>query len=294
MVGKGRKIYVHFKNKNKPLNVATARHRLEEIYENADLYRHIVSPVERPHPDVDIRYHLIAISNTRMDSCTPFLLDLLRTYRSNVINKEKTVRLLNELTTLLVRRKMTERPTTVYDTMFPRLFSMIAGEPDPVRAMQEQFRKNNVWVSDQEFKESLVERTLYRTRDLIFTRMVLMEIDRTMQTHGQYPDYSTVETIEHVIPQTLDGHWKEYLGADCDNSKFETIINSLGNLCLLSGPANSSASQNPFRAKAIQYSEVTALARELKHYEGDWNLAAVRARSERLADKALVRWAWTL
>jgi hypothetical protein len=123
--------------------------------------------------------------------------------------------------------------------------------------------------------------------------MILMELDKTMQSFGQLPDYSTVPTIEHVIPQTLDPSWEAYLGEDVESLDFYTKINSIGNLCLLSQPANSSAGQNPFTSKVRDYSEITALARELKSFDSDWNLAAVEKRSSRLAERARVRWAWS-
>ena len=293
MVGKGRKVYVYFKNKNPRLNVVTARHRLAEIHENAKYYKMIASPVENRHPNKEIAGLLDAISCTRMDSCTPFLLDLLRADGNHAIPHATTIALLTETLTLLVRRKMTERAATVYDTMFPRLFATIAYEAFPIKAFQNQVREAGVWTSDDDFVDAVINRTLYRSRDLAFTRMVLMELDKTMQTFGQYPDYSSVPSIEHVIPQTLDESWKTYLGDDADRQDFQTKINSIGNLCLLSGPANSSAGQNPFTSKVKQYSEVTALARELKSYEGKWNMTAVEERSTRLAERARLRWAWS-
>ena len=294
MVGKHRKIYVYFKNKYRHLNATSARHRLSEIHECAKLYGYVVNPEEKMHPDPAIRKVLGAISHTRMDSCTPFVLGLLRTHAQGSLQTAQALALLNELLTLLVRRKMTEQPTTMYDTMFPRLFGLVANEPDPVKALQEQFRRNGVWVSDQEFEEALVHRTLYRSRDLAFTRMVLAEIDRKLQTHGQFPDYSTTNTIEHIIPQSLDDHWQAYLGDDVNDQRLDTYVNSIGNLCLLSAPANSHAGQNPFVSKIESYSDVTALVRELKAHDSTWNLEAVRERSRRLAATALITWSWTI
>jgi hypothetical protein len=293
MVGKGRKIYVHFKNRNPRLNVATARYRLAEIHENAKYYKMISAPAENRHSNPEIAALLESISATRMDASTPFLLDVLRAQGSDSIPSSTAIGLLSETLTLLVRRKMTENPTTIYDTLFPRLFASIAYEASPIRAFQEQIRAAGVWTSDQEFVDSMVNRTLYRTRDLPFTRMILMELDKTMQSFGQLPDYSTVPTIEHVIPQTLDPSWEAYLGEDVESLDFYTKINSIGNLCLLSQPANSSAGQNPFTSKVRDYSEITALARELKSFDSDWNLAAVEKRSSRLAERARVRWAWS-
>jgi hypothetical protein len=191
-----------------------------------------------------------------------------------------------------VRRKMTELPTTQYDVMFPQLLGKITGEVNQIRALHDQFKKHTVWVSDQEFTEALKTKAAYRSRDLAFSRMLLMEIDKRLQTHGQLPDYSTVNTIEHMIPQTPDQDWKTYLGKDADDEHLPVIIDTIGNLCLLSGPANSSAGRDPFESKKTAYSPVTALARQIKEYEGRWNIEAVRNRSLKLAEQALAIWAW--
>ena len=141
-------------------------------------------------------------------------------------------------------------------------------------------------------RRALIEKPLYRSRDLAFARMVLIEIDRRLQSHGQLPDYTTVNTIEHTLPQTLDDEWRRYLEGDADDEHLEVLTNSLGNLCLLSGPANSSAGQNPFHKKRAGYSEVTALARQIKEHAGRWDLKAIQQRSLALSDHALEIWAW--
>jgi hypothetical protein len=78
----------------------------------------------------------------------------------------------------------------------------------------------------------------------------LQELDKALQTFGEFPDYSTIHTIEHILPQTLNDAWKTYLGADATHYNLPTTINTLGNLCLNSQPANSSFGQKPFIEKS--------------------------------------------
>ena len=293
MVGRGRKVYIYFKNKNRSLSAASAKQRLNDIYSGAPLYRTIRAPLEHRHEDEEINRLLVSIANTRMESSTSFVLAVLRALSTNAVNEGQCRAILSETLTLLVRRKMAELPTNQYDAMFPGLLGRIVNEEQQVLALQEQFRKVGIWVSDQEFRDALIEKPLYRSRDLAFARMVLIEIDRRLQLHGQLPDYTTVNTIEHTLPQTLDDEWRRYLEEDADDEHREILTNSLGNLCLLSGPANSSAGQNPFDKKRAGYSEVTALARQIKEYAGEWDLKAIRRRSRNLSDHALEIWAWS-
>ena len=293
MVGKGRKVYIHFKNKHRSLSATSARQQLNDIHSGASLYRTIRDPLTHRHRDEQINSLLVSIANTRMDSSTSFVLAVLRALSTDAVTEGQCRAVLNETLTLLVRRKMAELPTRQYDVMFPGLLGKIVNEGHQIRALHEQFKKVGMWVSDQEFRKALVERPLYRRGDLAFARMVLVEIDRRLQSHGQLPDYTTVNTIEHTLPQTLDDAWRRYLEGDADDERLEVLTNSLGNLCLLSGPANSSAGQDPFDEKRAGYSEVTALAREIKKYTGRWNLEAIQERSLALSDHALGIWAWS-
>ena len=219
MVGKGRKGYIYFKNKNKnrSLSATSARQQLDDIYFGASLYRTIREPLVHRHKDEEINSLLVSIANTRMDSSTSFALAMLRALSTHAVSDDQCRAILGETLTLLVRRKMAELPTTQYDMMFPALLGKIVNEGQQVRALHEQFKKVGVWVSDQEFRDALVKKPLYRSRDLAFARMVLVEIDRRLQSHGQLPDYTTVDTIEHTLPQTLDDEWRRYLEGDEDD-----------------------------------------------------------------------------
>ena len=75
-----------------------------------------------------------------MDSSTPFVLAVLRAVKDGTMTSNVACRVLKEALVLLVRRKAAELPTTQYDVMFPQLLSRVAHEPDPLRALQEQFR----------------------------------------------------------------------------------------------------------------------------------------------------------
>ena len=113
-----------------------------------------------------------------------------------------------------------------------------------------------------------------------------------MQSFGQLPDYSTINTIEHVLPQTLDDEWKKYLGNQATDVNLERIKNTIGNLCLISRPANSHVGQDPFEKKKNSYTDVSALTRDIKQRNIIWNIDAIKTRSKELGQKALEIWTW--
>jgi len=292
MVGKHRKVYVHFKGKNRNLTSGAAKQHLADIFAGTSLYRTITDPLSYPHKNEAVNQLLISVGNTRMETSTPFVLSVLRAQADGALSDDMTRAILRETLVLLVRRKMTELATTQYDVMFPSLLGKIINEPNPIKVLHERFKHHDVWVSNDGFEEALTNKTAYRRNDLAFSRMLLMEIDKRLQSHGQLPDYSTVGTIEHMIPQTLDERWKAYLGAEADDDYLPIVINTIGNLCLLSGPANSAAGRDPFEAKKEGYSPLTALARQIKEYTGHWDMKAIRDRSQKLAKEAVEIWAW--
>ncbi|MGH2638332.1 MAG: DUF262 domain-containing protein, partial [Rhabdochlamydiaceae bacterium] len=293
MVGKGRKLYTHFKGKNKRLSPAVSKEHLVNIYEGATLFKSIRDPLTHPYKDGVINNLLVSIGNTRMGSSTPFVLSVLSAHSKGTLDSVSARAILQEALILLVRRKMTEAATTQYDTMFPPLLGKIINETNLVRALHEQFRSNNVWVSDQEFAFALINRATYRERDLSFSRMILTGINTALEDHGQLPDYSTINTIEHMLPQTLDDGWKKYLGTEADDEHLGVLTDSLGNLCLLSRSANSAVGQDPFVSKRDDYSPLTALARQVKCFEGKWDLNAIKQRSKVLSETALKVWPWS-
>ena len=292
VIGKGRRIYTFFKAKNKRLNSKTAKEFLEDVNRFYKIYNSIVNPITNQYKNKEINDILIKIKSTRMDASTPFILSLLKGHSLEIIEEADTIDLLNELFVLLARRKMCELATQKYDIIFPNLLNKIINEPDKVKEFQKIIRDENYWVSNQDFENALINSPLYRQRDLPFTRMILQEIDKSMQDYGQLPDYSTLPTVEHILPQTIDKQWKEYLEEDVNNPEINKIINTLGNLCLLSRPANSHAGQDPFEEKKKDYTDVSALIKDVKNRNVKWNIKSIKERSKDLSENALKIWNW--
>jgi len=293
-VGKERRMYVHFKSKNKKLTAETAKRALEQIFDYTNVYNQISKPIQNPPTNPEIKKLLIAINDTNMTSIYPFLMALLKAMEHGSITEMDTIAILRETYVLLVRRKITSLSVTKYDTFFPSLLDKIVNEPDKVRALQKNIQTEQLWVADQVFEDAFTLKELYNPRELNFSRHILQELDRSMQPFGEYPDYSTINTIEHILPQTLNDHWKTYLSNDALHYSLPTIINTLGNLCLNSQPANSSFGQKPFIEKQVAYTDISALARDVKQRKEPWDIAAIELRSKDLAQKALQVWKWKL
>lgn len=291
-VGKERRMYVHFKIKNKRLTKDSAKASLDKIFDYTSVYNHITKPIQTPHPNNKVKSLLISIFNTNMSSINPFLMALLKSFENGAISEDDTLGVLRETYILLVRRKITKLAVTKYDTFFPSLMDKIIAEPDKIRAFHTQVQTEQLWVPDQVFEDAFITKEIYNSRELNFSRLVLQEIDKYLQPFGELPDYSTIHTIEHILPQTLNNHWKNYLGLDATNINLPTITNTLGNLSLNSGHANSSFGQKPFAVKQAEYTDSSALARDVKARTEPWNIGAIEQRGADLAKTALKVWKW--
>jgi len=294
VIGKGRRIYTFYKMKHKKMNVSDAKSFLDDLHASYPSYNTIINPVVHRHPEAAVNDILIKIGSTRMDACNPFLLATLKSLSLKLITVEDCLEMLQEVYVLVVRRKMCEMPTQKYDLIFPNLLGKIINEPDKPKAIRDVLIAEAYYVSNQEFKDALITRPLYRPRDLAFTRMMLKEIDKKMQLYNQLPDYTTLPTVEHVLPQNPDDDWKNYLISDASHPELPKYINTLGNLCLLSQPANSHAGRDPFNAKKRDYTEVSALTRDIKTRDVTWNIQAIKDRSEHLSEHALEIWKWKI
>ena len=299
IVGKGRRLYVFFKQHNKNLDSGTASIHLDNIAQSAPLYRRILGESTDGLKTVDGL--LKKIGETNMTSCRPFLLAILKRERDQAIPADEVEALFKEVYVLLVRRKVAELPVTRYDSFFPSLVDRVT---DPGRAaattviLHETIKKEQLWVGDEVFKEAFVRRPVYRSREIGFTRLILEEIDRHLagEHGGELPDYSTLDTVEHVAPQNIESSedWKIEMGNNAKSEDYARIINTAGNLCLRKRERNSEMGRLPFAKKQeLLRQSPSRLALDIADRAGPWDFAAIETRSAQLADISARIWAWS-
>lgn len=96
-------------------------------------------------------------------------------------------------------------------------------------------------------------------------------------------------TVEHFMPQKFDkkGWWEKNLGGKLESQEiFNTYINCIGNLGIMSGPYNSQNSNKPWDFKKQQIKEVQfSVTRDVLKY-GDWKKEQIMERNEDMANRA--------
>ena len=298
VIGRGRRLYVFFKRMNKNIDASVARICLDEISESAPHYRRLLGESRGASKAVDVL--LNKIRDTNMTSCRPFLLAVLKEEQHQAISEGDMEALFREVYVLLVRRKVAELPVTRYDAFFPSLLDRIKhdGRTEVILALHQAIRNDQLWVGDEEFKEALLKRAVYRPRELVFTRLLLEELDQRMaEEHGgELPDYSTLDTVEHIAPQDIEtsDEWKSEMGRDAGSEEYSRIINTVGNLCLRKRERNSEMGRQPFeRKRELLRQSPSQLALHVARRSGPWNFGAIERRSADLAVLAVDVWGWS-
>ena len=144
--------------------------------------------------------------------------------------------------------------------------------------------------SDYLFRTRLIESSLYLNLKKEYTKYLLYMLElnsKYCKGLPQFNDDKKSTQIEHVMPQTLNSDWKNYLGKDALN--YSSYVHRLGNLCLIN--YNQSLGNKFFNLKKETYSNSNFFyTRELGKCS-EWNYETIQERSERLADICLKIWA---
>lgn len=159
------------------------------------------------------------------------------------------------------------------------------------------------WPDDAEWERGWVMREQYRSARQPRLRYILETIEREKHT-AKTEDFEirSTLTIEHIMPQKWQTNWalpgmEDLAEADYGPELSErvrarnSIVNTIGNLTLITGTLNSSVSNGPFSVKMPELRAFTALAlnRELHEFEL-WDESTIRRRGAALFELACIIW----
>lgn len=163
-----------------------------------------------------------------------------------------------------------------------------------------QSSASRYWPDDAEIREELSTLLAYRRLGRGRLRMVLEAIeDHRRGWTNDKPGLGDERVargplaIEHVMPRKWLTHWPLTDGTEVDR---ERIIHTLGNLTLLTGKLNSKVSNGPWigsgsKREGLEGHDVLFLNRELLKKAGDqWSDAAIRARTQEMANAVIEIW----
>lgn len=167
---------------------------------------------------------------------------------------------------------------------------------------------STMWPNDTAFKAAWITRNMYGA--LLGQRLVhvLKRLNDTYFSSKQEPlVIDGPLTVEHILPQGWVEHWPlqsgkagvaaEDIGESPESEEFKdslqrhAVVQTIGNLTIITQPLNSSVSNSPWTTKkpAILAASLLPINQQL-HQHTVWDEMAIVRRGEELFDRAINIW----
>jgi len=213
---------------------------------------------------------------------------------------------LKKLTRAIVRMQICDKSMNRLDFLFSNCINWMKNDKKDLSYINEQIDLFvNKYITDEQFKNCFVN---FSTSNNKLSEFYLRHIENKMREEvGERTPVSRGLTVEHIIPQTLSNLADWYGSVSIpdsilDDSK-DLLIERLGNMALLYGDDNASASNNNYAAKINVYKNgklgqnqgnpvgtFKMIENLIKKFPATFNDSEVNQRSEDFANYALRIW----
>jgi hypothetical protein len=217
------------------------------------------------------------------------------------------------LTSYLLRRFVCDLGTKNYNRIFLSLTRNLRRDgftaTNLKNALLTQTGESGVWPDDSAFREAWLHKPLYRT--LTSPKLVYLfgRLNQTfMSSKSESIVFEQSPSIEHIMPQAWINSWPLpdgskgmddfdlWTASEADlraiaTRKRKTVIQTIGNLTLLSKGLNSAQSNLPWRQKQPELVKHSLLPINQELFrEPEWNEETIFKRAEALFVRALTIW----
>ena len=204
----------------------------------------------------------------------------------------------------LTRRALCELTPKNLNRIFPRMVEAFRKQGVSLEEAEEFFRRLEgpaaTFPSDRDLEESILEKQVYWSVASRRLTEVLWELELASRSGWAEPMAKPKRlSVEHILPVAWQKHWKlpnDVSAGELDpehplRRRRDSLIHTLGNLTLVTGPLNTSLGNRSFKEKKEKLAEHSALVMNKEIVELDrWDEVAIRQRGERLA--ALAKKVW--
>lgn len=262
---------------------------LKAIKEYADLYQLILYP-ERESNEA-LQKSLQSLDRIHMTVHYPFLLKSFKAYKNEKLTPDGLISIVRTIESYAVRRYFLKEPTNSLNKLFSSLCdlddnTLLSSFTDALASRDSN--DNLYWPSNEKFEEAFLVYPIYNKKPWL-SKLVLDDLEKSFS----HPEPIQLEdlTIEHIMPETLDDTWKDYLGQDWKDI-FEKFDHTIGNLTLIGSIPNSTIQQELLEKKEedwYQYSNVE-LTKEINGKWDEWKREQIIERGKLLAERAKQIW----
>jgi len=264
---------------------------IEALLKDLQSYSEVYASLFNLSPDSRLGVFIYRLGLMDMTTLYPVLL-LLYGYEYQIADGEREAMVI-ALESYLVRRLVCSLSTRGYNRVFLNVLRDLQNaETINSQALAEILlafeSNNNRWPNDDEFRQQWLQNPVYRRLAKRRVRLVFEAIDTYLETPKQEKLYIAESlSIEHIWPQNPSRKaWPKLDNPD--------VVNTIGNLTLLTDSLNSSVSNGPFRAKREAIAKQSKLRLNVFFQDmvnkTEWTVADIYQRAEDLFAHALNIW----
>lgn len=218
-------------------------------------------------------------------SLLPYLLEVLYSVQNGLLSADEGIRNFRFVEAFLVRRAFAGLEPTGLHAVFKDLWQHTKGD---AFTAQKRIDDNPTvrFPTDEEFTNDIKFRGLYRRK---LAKYIVLEYERDLRGGDPLPEIDVNKvTLDHIIPQVLTSDWAHVVSND-DHDK---LVHTWGNLVPLSGSANSQKGQQSWATvrEFFRTETIFKSTKRIAFQNEQWNIDALRSRSDELALWALRRW----
>jgi hypothetical protein len=280
---------------------------LNQVHRAGQIYQDFVSSANKLTGPIS-RRELFAYRAGVMESevIKPLVLYLYDP-EDTAIPDHQITKALEVIESWLVRRMLVRATSKSYTQVISELIGHVrkSGRDAAGDVIESYLRQqpgvNWYWPDNDQVRTELRSLAAYRRLSRARARMVLEAIeDYERGWHGEATGLGGERvprgnyTIEHILPQRWQTHWT--LPDDSTAINRDSLVDTLGNLTLLTGKLNAGVSNGPWhgldgKRSALERHDVLMLNRRLLQQAIDgWDDDHIRARGERLINAVLSIW----
>lgn len=276
---------------------------LSILQQFGDVFRSLMEPARLYPSEPALSRTLARLRALDTHTAYPLLLWMLAQAKDQIPPHERDA-MLTHLESFLVRHWIVGSSTKNYNKLFSQILRELRKKEPPTADDLQRLLLNisgeNAWPDNKTFHAAWLSDPAYHRLGSHGVQMMLGTIhERMMTTKQEGVVIQGALTVEHVMPQSWAEHWP-LPPSSADNptspdpspsATRDALIQTFGNLTLLTQPLNASVSNGPFEAKraAILSQSLLRLNTHFLHTD-TWDEHAIRQRGETLFALALQLW----
>lgn len=269
--------------------------KVRDLALRARHYKKLLAPSAETEPDPIVRRHLVFLRRWGATTSYPLLMHVYDAYHKGDCTIEQLRRVAGYVESFIVRRHLAAVPTNFLNRLFVAAIDQLPTDIPIDEAVHRVLSASRrYWASDERLRSAIHTNPFYLTGRGHQRKLILERLEESFE-HPEPVNLETAKlTIEHILPQTLSGEWREALteAGEIPEQVRDELGHTLGNLTLTAW--NSALSNHPFERKQQIFSDShLALNADLLETPS-WGREELARRADRLADQAIRIWSGPL